>query len=162
MDGKEDRFGRGIVDCAGIALTSRRRVFLIMPFYGGNAQAFAIPKGHVNGGESLHDAAKREFFEETGIDIGRRRARRLATVYTRNGTDGVKRVTVFEVRGDGTERFDSARIRGEAMPETIYGEYVPFDVARRLITWYQIPVVDRLMEDDTSSLVNFYNKRTRL
>lgn len=147
------------MNCAGIALTNNGRVFLIRPFYGGNAQSFAIPKGHVNDGESFRDAAVREFFEETGIDLRGRDMRELTCVYTKIGNGRVKRVVVFKVNGDGDERFSKTVERGVEGMEATFGEYVPFQIARDFITGYQIPVIDSLMDDDLSSLVNFYVRR---
>lgn len=148
------------MNCAGIALTNGRRLFLIRPFYGGNAQSMAIPKGHVERGEGLREAALREFREETGIDLGKKPLHELTSVYTRINDGTVKKVTVFEVYGNGDEKFVGSVNSDCGCPECVYGEYVPFKMARLFITGYQVPIVDRLMEDDMSSLVNFYNKRS--
>ena len=148
------------MNCAGVALTNGRRVFLIRPFYDGNAQSMAIPKGHVERFEGFREAALREFREETGIDLRGKPMRELTCVYTRINDGMVKKVTVFEVFGNGKERFKGSCCTRNGFPEAICGEYVPFDIARRFITGYQVPIVDKLMEDDTSSLVNFYIKRT--
>jgi len=149
------------VNCAGIALTNNGRIFLIRPFYADIAQSYAIPKGHVNDGEDFKEAAIREFKEETGIDLKNKKLYELTCVYTKIGNDKVKKVTVFEVNGNGNEKFKGSINSDYGSPETIHGEYIPFKIAREFITGYQIPIIDELMKDDTSSLVNFYNKRNR-
>ena len=150
---------REIVECAGIALTNNRRVFLIRPFYAKKAQSFAIPKGHVNTDEDIRDAAIREFKEETGIDLSRKPIKELTHVYTKISPNKVKRVTVFEVKGTGKEKFISSIDSDCGCPESIYGEYFPFEIARDFITGYQVPIIEKLSEDDMSSLSHFYIRR---
>ena len=53
--------------CAGtLTLNSKNQVLLVRP---SNRNAWAVPKGHVESGESFADAAKRETAEETQINV---------------------------------------------------------------------------------------------
>lgn len=47
----------------------RGRVLLVLRAYDPEAGAWTIPGGHVEPGESLQQAARREVFEETGLDV---------------------------------------------------------------------------------------------
>lgn len=145
-------------ECAGIALVNGGRIFLIRPFFDFRVQRYAIPKGHVETGEAPQDCARREFAEETGIDLSDRPLEFLTYVTTRIGNDRVKRVIVYRVDGDGSERFKGANLSPSGSPENIYGEYVDYRIAREIMTGYQIPIVTRLMKNDTHSFGRFYER----
>ena len=66
MDSQENKT---IEECAGIALINKGRIFLIRPSFDSIPQNYAIPKGHLEEGETPEEAARREFQEETGIDV---------------------------------------------------------------------------------------------
>ena len=42
-------------------------LLLVRPFK--DRDSWGVPKGHINPDESVHDCARREVFEETGIDV---------------------------------------------------------------------------------------------
>lgn len=150
---------KNVIECAGIAMVNDGRIFLIRPFYDFRPQRYAIPKGHLEYGETAQSCAKREFFEETGIDIEGRRLDFLTYVHTKIDRNTVKKVVVFKVDGDGNEVFCRSVRSNSGAPENIYGEYVDFSVARELMSAYQVPIVNRLIENEASSFRNFYSRK---
>lgn len=52
--------------CAGIILKHQHSIFMVQPT---GSSGWGIPKGGVEVGETLEDAARREFLEETGISL---------------------------------------------------------------------------------------------
>ena len=144
--GKSGR--RKVVECAGIALVSRGSIFLIRPMFNGVVQQPGIPKGHVEPGESAQNAASREFREETGIDISGRPLEFLCYAYAKVDDDTDKKVIVFRVDGDGSERFKGSNLAENGEPENVDGGYVPYERALDTITVYQQPIVQKLMEQE--------------
>ncbi len=63
--------------------------------------AWSLPKGEVNDGENTFEAAKREFFEETGVVVPETDFLDLGNVRYKNK----KTVHVFGFKGTGNERF---------------------------------------------------------
>ena len=53
---------------SGLVVIQDNKILLVKPRGGGKKGSYSIPKGHVDAGESLLKAAKRETSEETGID----------------------------------------------------------------------------------------------
>lgn len=53
---------------AGLVVIQNNKILLIHPTNASWKNSFSIPKGHIEKGEDLIDTAKRETFEETGID----------------------------------------------------------------------------------------------
>lgn len=142
--------------CAGIALINKGRIFLIRPSFDSIPQNYGIPKGHIEPGEDSETAALREFKEETGIDLSNKNIEFLTTVSTKIGKNAIKVVHVYKVHGDGTERFISSNLRENGTPENIYGGYMLFKTAKQLITTFQIPIINKLLEDGKSSFETFY------
>lgn len=150
---------KNVVECAGVALVNDGRIFLIRPFYNYRPQSYAIPKGHIESGESPQECAKREFAEETGISLDGKRLEFLTYVYTKINTNSVKRVIVYRADGDGRETFRGANLTKSGAPENIYGEYIAYEAARDVIAGYQIPIVSKLMESEVSSFDRFYTRK---
>lgn len=142
---------KNIVDCAGVALISNGRIFLVRPYFDFKPQNYGIPKGHIEKGERAEDAAAREFAEETGISVDKSKLQLLTTVYTKINSDTAKRVFVYKAIGNGEEHFNGSNIRPETgTPENISGEYIGLEIAKKLITSYQTPIIDKLIEDESS------------
>lgn len=57
------------VDSAGILLRNKNKFFLVHPTGSPKNQGWGIPKGRVDDGETLRDAAVRETAEECGMKI---------------------------------------------------------------------------------------------
>ncbi len=55
--------------CVGAVVRRGEEVLLIQRANPPQAGRWSLPGGRVESGESLHDAVRREVFEETGIDI---------------------------------------------------------------------------------------------
>ena len=150
---------KNVVECAGVALVNNGRIFLIRPFYNYRPQNYAIPKGHVEGGESPQKCAKREFFEETGIDISNIKMEFLTYVYTKIGRNSIKKVNVYCAEGSGKESFKGANMSESGAPENIYGDYISFESAKDVIVPYQLPIIEKLMAKEISSFKKFYTGR---
>ena len=135
-----------IVECAGIALVNKGRIFLIRPLFNGLVQQPGIPKGHVEKGESPQQTAVREFEEETGIHVDPHKLEFLCYVFTRIDDDTDKKVIVYSADGDGSEYFHGSNFAKNGEPENIDGGYVSLEYAKDVITTYQIPIVERLMK----------------
>lgn len=144
MHGHNDK---NIVECSGIALVNKGKIFLIRPLFNGFVQQPGIPKGHIEPGETEKTAALREFKEETGIDLTGKELEFLCHVFAKINDGADKRVSVYKVYGDGDEKFISSNIADNGEPENIDGGYVPFDYAKNIITVYQKPIVEKLIED---------------
>jgi 8-oxo-dGTP diphosphatase len=59
------------VDAIVVSREPKPRVLLIRRKYPPFAGMWAIPGGHVEMGETLEQAARRELFEETGVEVSR-------------------------------------------------------------------------------------------
>lgn len=149
------------VECAGIAMISGGRVFLVRPFYNFIPQSLAIPKGHIEAGETSRQCAIREFTEETGIplDVDPQSLEFLTCAKTRTSNGGLKKVYVYVLKGDGSETFVSSVRFDNGAPENLYGEYVDFDSAEELITSYQKCIVSALKKREMESFDTFYGDR---
>ena len=148
------------MECAGIALVNKGRIFLIRPVFNGIVQSPAIPKGHIEDGETPQHAAVREFGEETGIDLEGHTLEFLCYVYTKIDDDTDKKVIVYRVAGDGNEKFRGANLTDSGEPENVDGGYIPLDYARTTITVYQQPIVDKLLEQESASTFKRFLKNT--
>ena len=120
------------------------------PFWRGrDLGAWTLPKGLVEEGEALFDAARREFREETGVDPGPR-----GEPLTTRRQPGGKLVHAFAVEGDcdaGACRSNTFTMewpprsgRIESFPEIDRAEWFPIDEARRRILPGQRPFLDEL------------------
>ena len=115
-----------------------------------DAGHWTIPKGLVDQGESVLDAAQREFREETGFSVGTDRFVDLGTVRLKSG----KTVYGFAFEGDG----DPSKLKSNEFelewpprtgrigryPEVDQVRFVSPDEARRLLHPAQAAFVDRL------------------
>lgn len=149
--GKDTDRAPKVVECAGVALINRGRIFLIRPLFKGLVQQPGIPKGHVESGESPQSAARREFFEETGIDLTGKPLELLCYVYSKIDGDTDKKVIVYRVDGDGTEYFRGSNLAENGEPENVDGGYVGYGRALEEITPYQQPIIKRLIEQESVS-----------
>ena len=109
--------------------------------------------------ESPQKCAKREFYEETGINIDDKKLEFLTYVYTKVNRNTVKKVIVYKAEGTGNEIFCRSIFSNNGSPENIYGEYVNFDIARGIIVYYQVPIINKLIDKELSSFYNFYSKK---
>lgn len=145
---------------AGLLMFRRRagRLELLVAHPGGPyfrrkyEHAWTIPKGVVDEGEALLDAARREFQEETGFPVESEDFIALGEVRQRSG----KRVHAWAFEGDANPtRLDSNTFalewpprsgRTETFPELDELRFVDPDEARRLLNKSQAEFVDRLLK----------------
>lgn len=114
--------------------------------------SWTIPKGMVDDGESLLEAAKREFEEETGFSPNGESYLPLGEIKQRSG----KRVHAWAFEGDcDPQKFSSVEFelewpprsgRTAQFPEVDQLRFVDTDEARRLLNKSQVAFVDRLLE----------------
>ena len=113
-------------------------------------EAWFVPKGEINPGEDLLDAAKREFQEETGV-VPRGDFVSLGSVKHKSG----KTVHAWAFEGDLPESFElksnlfemewpprSGRL--QSFPEVDQARFFTEAVARRKLKQAQVPLLDRL------------------
>ena len=67
-------FRNPVVGVAVVLLDDAGRILLGRRSAGGNVGEWCIPCGYVEWGEDIREAARREFREETGIDVADRRS----------------------------------------------------------------------------------------
>lgn len=145
---------KNIVESAGIALVNNGRIFLIRPLFNNTIHNFGIPKGRVELGETPECAAEREFEEETGISLCGRKKTWLCDVCYSIDKDTLKKVIVFMVIGDGTEKFIKSNISSSGDPENVTGCYVDYNNAMDMITPYQKSIIEKVMVVESHSLAN--------
>lgn len=75
-------------------------VVLVRPF--SNRDVWGVPKGHMDAGESFVDCAKREVFEETGLDVDILPDTELPLCFTRNQYENKTVRTFVAVAKDPT------------------------------------------------------------
>jgi predicted NUDIX family NTP pyrophosphohydrolase len=141
---------------AGVILYRRREgveVFLVHPggpFWAKKDEgAWTIPKGEYQDGEELIDVARREFFEETGFELGGD----LVEIGSVKQTGG-KVVTAWAVEGDCDPALLRSNVfemewpprsgRVQSFPEVDRGGWFSLDEARRRILKSQEPLLNML------------------
>lgn len=168
----------------GLLMYTNNQVFLGHsggPYYQ-NSDTWAIPKGLLqNPNENYFMAAKREFFEETGITPPRGI---LEYIYLGSVTYSHKCVHCWAFKGDGSEKFiksNQCTIEYPKnsnnfidIPELDKCEYMDLDIAKQKIIPSQIDFIYRLIEifdrqninstynikhNDMVSVVNFSNEK---
>lgn len=116
----------------------RPQILLIKQFE--HNDAWSIPKGHINEGESIEDCAMREVKEETGVDIVLEMRLSDTVVNIKGGT---KTVVAFLARPEGTpvinlenthcEVADARWFDVDALPELqFYQRELILNTAKRL------------------------------
>lgn len=113
---------------------------------------WTIPKGEPDPGEALTDAARREFSEETGQDLGDGPLLALGSIVQKGG----KVVHAWAIEGDldpgsaSSETFEMTWPPGsgrlQSFPEIDRVAWFDPDEARRRIKAAQVPLLDRLDE----------------
>jgi 8-oxo-dGTP pyrophosphatase MutT (NUDIX family) len=93
----------------------------------------ALPKGHIEEGESAQDAAAREVTEETGLTV--EPVRKLGDVkywYVRKWSDGER---VFKVVSFFLFRYRSGSLRDYQRSEVDGAEWIPLDEAPKRLAY---------------------------
>ena len=111
--------------------------------------AWSIPKGEVNDDENTFEAAKREFFEETGIAPPKSGYLNLGSVKLKSG----KTIHVFAFEGTNKEKFissnsveiDNKRTGKKIIfPEVDKAEYFSLGEARLKLHPVYLEIIERL------------------
>lgn len=109
--------------------------------------AWGIPKGEVNRGEKLIDAAKREFEEETGVKP-RGNFISLGQVEQRSGK--IVHAWAFEKDWSGILKSNTIKIiwnrRKIEIPEVDKGNYFSLEEAKKKINPAQFEFIERLVK----------------
>lgn len=111
---------------------------------------WTLPKGETSGGEDLLVCAKREFTEETGIELGRRKYVSLGAIKARSGK--VTHIWSFNRNYEGPIVSNTFHLiwppNGtveQEFPEIDDGKYFNVQEARLRIFPSQVAFIDRLM-----------------
>ncbi|GAB4314847.1 MAG: hypothetical protein Kow0069_16390 [Promethearchaeota archaeon] len=92
---------RRVVECAGgVAFNSGREVALL---WKGSENVWVLPKGHVEPGETLEQAALREVAEETGLPASDLEIAGYIGAYREDKADRWKVVHLFAIRFVGPD-----------------------------------------------------------
>lgn len=147
------------------------QLFLIKPnnAWGTTGNVCAIPKGHKNKNENYMEAAKREFYEETGTPAPDLHYTQLPPVQV------YKNKIVITYTAELPPNIDikwvksntkTATIKGVKMswPETRGGGWYPFNIAEQQIVRSQRPFLEHLAQHiqnkTTSDTINTIAKNT--
>ncbi len=114
--------------------------------------AWSFPKGHVELGEELLTAARREFKEETGFDIPVDAQMIKIGEVSRPGK--VVHVWAFEGDYDASKMVSNTSMlewppksgKHIEIPEVDRGEFFTLDVARTKLWSYMVPIIDMFEE----------------
>lgn len=129
------------VDVAGILMYHEDKIFMIQPT---GSSGYGIPKGQVEEGETLEQAARREFHEETGMQL----PTSFVLEYLKGSGDikGGKKIHTFMHEGDGTEKFISSNLITSSFrfgqPENSGGRYLTLEEASLLVHKNQKKLLD--------------------
>lgn len=118
------------------------------PIWKNKVESWGIPKGHVEINEGYFDAAKREFYEETGIKISSKNYINLKSTKSKTGKKVIIYSTYFNV-GDNYKIisntcFINYKNRILEIQEMDEGKYFKFSEAIKHCTNYQIIFLKRL------------------
>jgi len=126
-------------DVAGIIMRHGHHIFMVQPT---GSTGYGIPKGHVEEGETLQEAARREFREETGMEV----TSDLSYLEGSGQIKGGKKIHAFVCEGDGSEKFISSNLITSrfrfGQPENSGGRYVSYDEAGKLVHKNQKKLLD--------------------
>jgi predicted NUDIX family NTP pyrophosphohydrolase len=127
------------MEFAGIIMRHDARIFMVQPT---GSSGYGIPKGQVEEGETLEEAARREFREETGLEVSG------PVKYLEGSGDvkGGKKVHAFVYEGDGSEKFKSSNLITSSFrfgqPENAGGRYLTLEEATSLTHKNQRKLLD--------------------
>ena len=105
---------------------------------------YGIPKGRVEQNESLEAAARREFEEETGIDLSSLSLQYLdGSAMVKNG----KKIHTFIAVGSGNEKYISSNLIPEGhfrggLPENSGGRYFTIEEALKIVHKNQLSLLN--------------------
>jgi 8-oxo-dGTP pyrophosphatase MutT (NUDIX family) len=126
---------------AGIILRHENKIFYINPT---GSDGWGIPKGGVEQGEDIKQAAIREFEEETGLTIDH--PDRLVYLQGSGDVKQGKKINAFIYEGDGTEKYISSNIIADGyrkgLPENQDGRYFDIEEAAKVVHKNQISLLE--------------------
>ena len=98
-------------------------------------EVWCLPGGHTDPGESTAETARRELFEETGIEIA---LDRFVGLYSRIGADPTIHLSVYSAHPIG------GTLRPQADEVIDIGYFAPDDLPADLFWWHRPAIVDAL------------------
>lgn len=141
--------------CAGIAIIFENSILLVHPTNSGWSR-LGIPKGRLEKGEPVQDAAIRETFEETGIKIDSSRLEKNA--FFLDYPNKRKRVFYYLLRINSLDEIGLSTPvvpKGQLQLEEVdWAGFVPFTKALKMMYKPQHAIIKR-MAFDTNEMLNF-------
>lgn len=118
------------------------------PFFAKNSKCYGFPKGELEQGESLLECAKREFKEETGLDILTPNPRLLCIYKFGNKRYVFYIAEVKEFNGSITSNKVTIQFKGRTLtfPEVKDPKLLSISELKDYISANQIPAVEKLEE----------------
>ena len=107
---------------ACVAVIEKGKVLLVPHYYPDNPAGWYLPGGNVEWLEPLVTAAKREFAEETGLELG---PLTLLDVGESLHTDKHRRETRYSVTVIYSAQISGGNLRAETTPSAVYGDKTP-------------------------------------
>lgn len=133
---------------AGIAVFRNDELLIIHPTGASwNKPFYSIPKGLVEENESLEDAARREFFEETGIEI----KQKLKGPFTYDYGAGKQFVVyVLHIKEYSEIGLHSAVVdKKQLQPEEVdWAGFLKIDDVRKKLYYKQLGVLDHFIKEN--------------
>ena len=147
---------------AGIAIIYKDMILLGHPTRSKYFGTWSIPKGHVEKGESLQQAAIRETFEEVGIKLS---INRLSPTYNvipyYSKQNKIKKICYcFVVYIDTLEEIGLSElelpnknintVNIDGIQEIDKAKFVDIEVAEKLMFWRQLPLLHYIREQENN------------
>ena len=130
---------------AGVLMHSQQKIFLVLPY---GSSGWGFPKGHVEDGESIFLGGRREFIEETGIQIPNdpKAYLDLGKFKLPSG----KILYMFAIEGTGREKFIGSNLIDhglrKGLPENNTGAYWEIEKAYKVLHKGQDAIVKEFLK----------------
>lgn len=114
------------------------------PLWKTRKHSWSIPKGQVEEGETVKEAAHREFLEETGIDPNRYLLETPLTTHIKG-----KDIIIFPAEADGDEEFISSNtfiLNGMEYPENDKGDWIPISSCHGMCVNSAMDIINKFLK----------------
>lgn len=132
-----------IIESAGLVVLHKNRILLVKPQGANQNELFSIPKGIIDEGEPIIDAAIRETFEETGILIPKEKINDLKsyTINYINSSMITKRVHYFFADISDMKMDEIIAEKNVQKNEIQFAAFFTKEEAKPIIFWRQQPIL---------------------